>query len=97
MTALIISAVVGVFLPALVALVTKEHLPTLPKQVVLILLASVTGVASGLAGSPPSGLNQWEHVGISILIAFVAAVQSQFGASEVHAVVGRKSASFGIG
>jgi hypothetical protein len=97
MTTLIIAAVVGVFLPAVVAFVTKERLNNLAKQVILLFLSAVAGVLTSIAGSPPSGWHAWEQVLVAILVAFVAAVQSQFGVAEVHAALARKTAEIGFG
>lgn len=97
MTSLIIAALVGVIIPALVAFVTKEGLPTWIKQIILALLSAVVGVLSSIAGSPPTGWTQWQQILVAILVTFVAAVQSQFGVAEVHAALGRVSKRIGIG
>jgi hypothetical protein len=96
----LVSLLVGMVLPALTAVVTKEHLPAWIKQAVLLLLATVTGVLTSLIGAVPTTVSGWLAVLTNIALTFVAALAAQFGLWE-HTGAGpaitRATARFGIG
>lgn len=96
----IITMLIGLLLPMLITLVTKERLPAHIKVLILLLLSTVSGVTSSLVGSVPVTLTGWGHVALNILMTFVAAAAAQIAAWEpsgaLKAVEGR-TAKYGIG
>lgn len=96
----IITMLVGLGLPALIALVTKEALPDHLKVLILLALSTASGVVSSLAGSVPSTLSGWGHIALNILMTFLAGAAADVAAwkpsGALHAIAAR-TADFGIG
>lgn len=95
----LVTLVVGMLLPALVAVVTKAQLPVWLRQAVLALLAAVTGVLSSIVGAVPSTTAGWVAVLINIAVAFVGALSTQVSTWEQSgglARIHRATASFGV-
>jgi hypothetical protein len=105
MSALLITALVGLVIPALVALVTKESLPPWAKALILLLLSTASGVLSGVVGSPPATWAQWQAVLVAIVVTFVTAAASQYAVwapdtgafAHLRAFIDRRTGSVGIG
>lgn len=105
MSALLITSLVGLIIPALVALVTKETLPQWAKALILLLLSTASGVLAGLTGNPPATWAQWQAVLAAIVVTFVSAAASEFsiwapgtGAlAHLRAVIDRHTGRVGIG
>lgn len=105
MSALIITALVGLIIPALVALVTKETLPAWAKSLLLLLLSTAAGILAGVTGSPPQSWTEWKTVLVAILVTFVSAAASQFAVwqpstgalAHLRAFIDRKTGHVGIG
>jgi hypothetical protein len=96
----LLTMLVGVGLPLLVAAVTKESLSVRSKTLILAFLSAVSGILTGIIGHVPVGLNAWEGVGLDILLTFVTAAAADIKAWEptgVTPAVARKTARFGIG
>jgi hypothetical protein len=79
----IIAMLVGLVIPALVALVTREGLPTWIKEAILLLLSTATGILTALVTNPPATLSDWEHVALNIIVAFLCAEGSQFAQTKL--------------
>ena len=71
-----VSMLVGLGIPALVALITREALPAKVKALLLLLLSTATGILSGLVTNPPQSWSTWEHVLLNIVLTYVAAAAS---------------------
>jgi hypothetical protein len=100
MATLLITALVGLVIPALVALVTKEALPTKVKALLLLLFSTASGVVAGLAATPPHSWTEWQAVLVSILVTFVSAAASDVAAwrpTGGTAAVTRATERFGFG
>lgn len=96
----LISLLVGTGLPLLTAVITKETLNPKLKALVLILLASITGVLTSILGSLPTSLSGWEHVLLNILAAFIAAAAADFKAWDPFGTVvsiHKATSKFGLG
>lgn len=97
----LITMVVGLLIPALVALVTKESLPARAKVLIVLLLTTASGVLSGIESAPPSSLSGWEHVVLNILMTYVSAAAATVapwipGSTFVEHIE-RLTSDFGIG
>lgn len=96
----IISMLIGVGIPLLVAFVTKETLPDRIKVLILLFLSTASGVVSSLVGAVPTTLSGWGHVALNILMTFLAAAAAEVAAWKplgTTAAVARLSARFGLG
>ena len=82
MSALLITALVGIIIPALVAIVTKESLPEPAKGLLLLFLSTASGVIAGFVATPPSSWAQWQAVLASVFVTFVASVSSDYAADK---------------
>lgn len=104
MSALLITALVGLIIPALVALVTKEKLAPWAKSLILLLLSTTAGILAGLTGNPPHSWTEWKTVIVAILVTFVSAAAAQYAVwepqtgalSHLRAFIDRKTGSVGI-
>lgn len=94
---LLLTFLVGLVIPALVALVTKENLPQWAKTLILTLLSVVAGTLAGLVSTPPSTWAQWKLVLVSIAVAFVGAATSGHLWQPALASIARATRAFGIG
>lgn len=100
MSQLVITFLVGLVLPALVAFVTKETLPQWIKSLILLFLSTVAGVISGLAASPPASWHQWQAVLVAIFVTFVSAAASDHSLwtpSGALSAISSRTRGFGIG
>lgn len=68
----VISIVVGLLIPGLVAVVTRSTVTPRLKSFLGAVLAAANGIANGLLSSLPHGWHQWE----TVLIQFGLAVAS---------------------
>jgi hypothetical protein len=98
----LITMIVGLVIPALVVLVTKESMPPRVRALLTLFLTTTAGVLTGLASSPPSTLSQWEHVAVNIVLTWVAAAAAEVagthgGASSLHAWLDRRFGKHGVG
>jgi hypothetical protein len=64
----IISMIVGVFLPLLVAAITRDALPEKYKVLILAFLSAVSGALTSVLGALPTTLTGWEHVALRSLV-----------------------------
>jgi hypothetical protein len=91
---------VGILIPALVAVVTRQTLPAWFKEAALLLLSTASGIVSAAVTNPPTNLSGWEHVALNILITFAMAEASDLAQSKagttatLHRLTDRR---FGIG
>lgn len=99
LSALLITIAVSIVLPWLVAFITKESMPQNIKALILLLLATATGIVSGLLTNPPATWAQWQQVLLSIFVAFVAAASSNHFNEHTGATpaISRSTSNFGIG
>jgi hypothetical protein len=99
-TSTIIAMLVGLGIPAVVALVTKETLPLHLKALLTLFLTTAAGVLSGIASSPPSNLSEWEHVVVNIVLAYMSAAAATIGTWAPTGLlirISRATQRFGIG
>lgn len=95
----LISVVIGIVIPGLTALITKEHASDRLKAFLTALLAAVTGGLNGALTALPHGWTQWEAILWQIFVAWVAAGVAYLtgwkptGASNT---VTKKTATFGL-
>lgn len=95
----LIALLVGTVLPLVTATITKDTLNPKLKALVLILLASITGVLTSVLGALPTSLSGWEHVLLNILAAFIAAAAADFKAWDpfgTTAAVHKATSRFGL-
>lgn len=98
--ATIISMLIGLGLPLLVALVTREVAPQWLKVGVLALLSAISGTLTALNGQDPTTLQGWEHVALNILMTFAMAIAADVGAWKkvgTTDAIAKGTARFGIG
>jgi hypothetical protein len=69
----IVSMLIGAFIPALEAVITKENLPAHLRVLILLALTTISGALSSVLGSLPSSLNGWEHLALNVLLTFAIA------------------------
>ncbi len=97
----ILSMLIAIVVPALVAIVTRASLPPWAHQALLTLFATITGVVSAVVTSPPTNLSGWEHLVLNIVVAFVAAEASSYAQEKAQATKALHHATdhlrFGIG
>lgn len=96
----VLAMIVGVVIPAAVALVTRESLPPWVKEALLLLLSTATGVVTAVVTSPPTTLSGWEHLALNVLVAFVAAEASDLAQRKTGTVTAIHAATdrhFGLG
>lgn len=98
----LISFVVGLVIPALTSLVTREHISQKLRALLTAMLAAVGGGLTGAIGSPPAGWHQWQTILWGIGLAWVSAGVIYFTGynatgPSVARFVSAKTASFGIG
>lgn len=94
------SLLIGTVLPALTALVTKEHATDRVKALLTALLSGVTGAVSGFLITPPQGMAQWEQVIGSIAVTWVTAFVTYAAGwkhTPVIAAIARWTRHFGFG
>jgi hypothetical protein len=96
---LLITIGVGIVLPWLVALITKESLPPQVKAAILLLLSIAAGVIGGLVSTPPTTWAQWQQVLLTVFVTFVAAFSSEYMSDRTNLTPGinHATAKFGIG
>jgi|SRR6478735_6167461 hypothetical protein len=75
---LLINAIVGIVIPALVALLTKAAAPDWVKAVVNLLLAAIAGVLTPMVASGTDDID-WKVTGLTILQVFVLSVVAHYG------------------
>lgn len=96
-----LTMIIGIFLPMLVALVTKQVASGNLKAVLLLLLAAVTGTVTSWQSN--GGTFDLKSAVVSTILTFVIAVGSHFGLLKELNITGsqgaiqRKTASFGVG
>lgn len=97
----LLSLLVGLGIPALVAFITRESLPEKVKALILLFLSTASGLISALVTNPPTGWSTWEHILLNIVLTYVAAAASlvatwvPIGANKaIHAATDKH---FGIG
>ena len=96
----LISVAIGVVIPGLVALVSREHASAALKAFLSALLTAVSGGLTGALAALPHGWHDWQAILWSIFVAWVAAAVSYFtgwkpsGASDR---IAHKTANFGVG
>jgi hypothetical protein len=91
---------VGLVLPAVIALVTRESLPDHVKVLMLVFLSTVSGVVSSLLGAVPTTFNAWEHVLLNILMTFLSGAAADIAAWRPSGATKRISGAterFGLG
>jgi hypothetical protein len=96
----VVTMLIGLGIPALIAFVTKESLNAHAKVLLLLFLTTVSGALTAAVGNLPPDLNAWEHVAFNIFITFAAAGiadVSGWTPSGAKAAIHRASSSFGLG
>lgn len=99
-TSTILTMFVGLVLPALIALITKETIPDHIKVLFLLLLSTASGVLSSLVGAVPRSLGEWGHVALNILMTYVASAAADIAGwkpSGATKAISRATANIGIG
>ena len=96
-----LTMIISVFLPMIVALVTKQVASGTVKSLVLLFLAAVTGTVTSWQGN--GGTFDVKSAIVSTIMSFVIAVGVHFGLLKSMNVTGsqgaiqRKTAKFGLG
>lgn len=96
----ILTMLIGLGLPLLVALVTKDVAPAWVKVGLLALLSAISGAVTSLAGTLPTTLTGWQHLALNILMTFAMAVAADIGAwkpAGTTPAITRKTSHFGLG
>ena len=96
-----LTMVISVFLPMIVALVTKQLASGSVKAVLLLFLAAVTGTATQIAAA--NGVFDLKDAVVATVMSFIIAVGMHFGLLSPTGLTGSegkiqtKTATFGIG
>lgn len=69
----LITMLIGVGIPAIIALITKQRLNAKVKVLLTLFFTTVSGVLTSLLGAVPNSLTAWEHVLLNILMTYLAA------------------------
>lgn len=96
----IVAMGIGIVIPALTAFITKENLPAHVKVLILLLLSTIAGAVSSLAGNLPTSGSDWAHLALNVLLTFATAAASDVAVWEKSgalAAIHRKTKDFGIG
>jgi small basic protein len=95
----LISLIVGLVIPAVVSMITKENISQGLKVFVTACAAALTGGLSGAISSTPHGWVEWEAIAWPIALAWIgAAVTLLTGYAPVSIKwLSHKTAGFGIG
>lgn len=91
---------IGLGLPLLVALITRQTLAPWLKVGLLALFSAISGAVTSLAGTLPTTLTGWQHLALNILMTFAMAVAASSGAwkpAGTVAAIDRRTSRFGIG
>lgn len=72
-TGMLLALALGTVVPALTAVITKANASPRLKALLSAMLAALAGGLSGAYQQPPKALSQWEQIGLTILLAWVAA------------------------
>lgn len=99
-TSSLVSVLVGVVLPGLIALITRQHASDALKAFLTALVSAVSGGLNGALASLPHGWHSWEAILWQIFIAWVAAAVSYFTGwkpSGLSQRIARSTANFGLG
>jgi hypothetical protein len=97
---MLLALALGTVIPLLTGLVTKA---TVSPRLKLLLSGLVTGLAGGLSAAyshPPNHLGQWEQVGITVLMAWMASAAAFVEGSPQNAVtkaITDRTSRFGFG
>lgn len=96
----LVTLAIGLFIPAVTAVVTKDGLAPWAKQAVLLGLSAVSGVLSSIVGAVPTTWAQWSGVLLNIALTWLAALAASAstwaetgGVAKIH----KATARFGIG
>lgn len=93
--------IISVFLPMVVALVTKQFASGMVKSLVLLFLSAVTGTLTSIAAD--NGTFELKAAVVATIVSFITAVGFHFGLLKGINVTGSagaiqtKTASFGFG
>lgn len=96
-----LTALISVFLPMIVAIITKQVASGTVKSLVLLLLAAITGTVTSWQAT--GGTFDVKDAVIATIMSFVVAVGIHFGLLSPTGVTGsegalqRKTAGFGLG
>lgn len=96
----IISMLIGVVIPLLITVITKDALGQPWKQLILLLLTTTTGVLTSITGSLPSTLSGWEHALLNIVMTYISAAVAYLAnwkESNTRQAIQRATANIGIG
>jgi hypothetical protein len=91
---------VGLGIPLLVALLTREHLGGPWKALIALLLTTVSGVVASQIGAAPPTLAGWGHIALEVLMTYLSAAVSYLATwkpTGVTAAIESRTANFGIG
>jgi uncharacterized membrane protein len=68
----VVTMIVGLAIPALLALVTRASIPARAKVLVTLALTAISGVVASVVTWPSSG-SGWLHLLLNVILTFVAA------------------------
>jgi len=92
--------IIGVAIPLLVALVSRQKLNATVKALLLLLFSTIAGTVTSVLGTLPTTLSGWEHALLNILMTYIAAAGSYLATwkpAGTTAAISRATANFGIG
>jgi zinc transporter ZupT len=98
--AVLLALALGTVIPMAIEVVTKANVSPRVRTFLNGLLAAVAGAASSVHSHVPNSSAQWEQVGVTVLLAWIACgVTFVAGApqEELRRVIARKTANFGVG
>ena len=99
-TSTIVTMLVGLLIPLLVALVTKARLSAPWKVLISLLLTTASGVVSSQVGASPPSLSGWGHIALQIVMTYLASAVSYLATwkpSGVADSINRVTKDFGLG
>ena len=99
-TATLLALALGTVIPGLTAVVTKANASPRLKALLSGMLAALAGGLAGAYQQPPKSLTQWEQIGLTILLAWVAsgvAYLTGWKPSGAAGALERLTARFGFG
>lgn len=99
-TSTIVTMLIGLGIPLLVALVTKARLSAPWKVLISLLLTTASGVVASQVGASPPSLSGWAHIALQILMTYLSAAVSYLATwkpSGVAEKLNRSTKDFGFG
>lgn len=96
----VITMLVGLGIPLLVALITKARLGAPWKVLISLFLTTASGIIASQIGESTSTLSGWGHIALSILMTYLTAAVSYLATWKPSGVAEKLNSSterFGIG